>query len=1059
MKKKLTLWLLCVMMICSLLPGQASAVSYDATYTGKITGVVTLKSGTYLLRGCTIIGNTGENGIAIASGATVTLYIEDSNTVKAGAPANAGDGGKAGILVPEGAILYILPINKSSGLAVSGGNGGNAGDGVSKFSYMATKGGVGAGGGGAAIGTDGGAGGEGGGTDVTISGNPTGIITASKGGNGQNALTPGTVIIDSELKTGLTSGQGGEAGNGGNGSTGLFDSNGQDVLGGNGGGGGGGNAYAGAKLGTGGGGGGGGGSGGSGGQNSGLVWAAASGAGGGGGGQGVNKNGGGGGGGGAAVVASTESTTAGCAGTGAEPNLDGQDGQNLTGIGLNRHWANGGKGGTASQDQTNGTTNTPGGGGTGGTVDSDISDDNKELAAGNNGENGGNRANAAVNYTTVVFKNGESIVKQFTIPTGSAIGELPSVTAPSHYTFVNWKHDDTVVTAQTKVSGYSYVVNAQFSFVNTHEFSYTVKDTTITANCRYDNCLYDGITVSMDASGLSKNYDGQPASAPTITGKADFGNATSSSIVIKYGTTDAVDSTWGTTPPTTVGSYKAALCVYDRNGGVSAYAAFTIAKANLVVSPGTYTIRTGQAASAFDPVYSGLVNGETQTVLKGTLPSPKVYTSADLKTEQTDLTQIGTYVLAYPNLGTLAADNYNLSLAPGQLTVTGYSLTIDASGLKNASATANKTENISGAESVTLTIAPSGTANWSTPPMVSVTNAVCGVPSVDAATGIYTYTLSAFSDDATVTITGEAHAPAQYTVSVSASPTEGGTVTGGGTFAGNASCTVTGTPGTGYHFVRWTENGTEVSTNAGYVFTLTANRTLMAVFEADTPSALRIIRHPSDQSVHTGQTATFTIEAEGDGITYKWEVNRNDGAGWITPNGVYDQSDYVTIAANLSDNGFLYRCTVTNRYGSALTSSVATLYVTSSSTLVITRQPADQYAVVGHQATFSIDATGKNVTYQWYINRNNGNGWRKLNSATDTTYTTSAVDLDCNGFLYVCLVADDNTPKGIRSDEAILYVSAAPLIPDTGDHNTPALYVSMMLLAVFGGFLLHKRKC
>ena len=74
--------------------------------------------------------------------------------------------------------------------------------------------------------------------------------------------------------------------------------------------------------------------------------------------------------------------------------------------------------------------------------------------------------------------------------------------------------------------------------------------------------------------------------------------------------------------------------------------------------------------------------------------------------------------------------------------------------------------------------------------------------------------------------------PQNYTVSVSANPAEGGTVTGGGTYQQGQSCTVTATANTGYNFVRWTENGNQVSTNASYTFTVNNNRNLVAQFQA-----------------------------------------------------------------------------------------------------------------------------------------------------------------------------------------------------------------------------------
>lgn len=69
-----------------------------------------------------------------------------------------------------------------------------------------------------------------------------------------------------------------------------------------------------------------------------------------------------------------------------------------------------------------------------------------------------------------------------------------------------------------------------------------------------------------------------------------------------------------------------------------------------------------------------------------------------------------------------------------------------------------------------------------------------------------------------------------YTINVSASPSAGGSVGGGGTFASGSSRTVTASANSGYRFVNWTESGNQVSTSANYNFTLNQNRILVANF-------------------------------------------------------------------------------------------------------------------------------------------------------------------------------------------------------------------------------------
>lgn len=62
---------------------------------------------------------------------------------------------------------------------------------------------------------------------------------------------------------------------------------------------------------------------------------------------------------------------------------------------------------------------------------------------------------------------------------------------------------------------------------------------------------------------------------------------------------------------------------------------------------------------------------------------------------------------------------------------------------------------------------------------------------------------------------------------------DGGTVSGGGSFAPGTSVTLTATPATGYRFVRWVKNGTSqtVSTANPYTFNVQEQTDLVAIFE------------------------------------------------------------------------------------------------------------------------------------------------------------------------------------------------------------------------------------
>ena len=112
----------------------------------------------------------------------------------------------------------------------------------------------------------------------------------------------------------------------------------------------------------------------------------------------------------------------------------------------------------------------------------------------------------------------------------------------------------------------------------------------------------------------------------------------------------------------------------------------------------------------------------------------------------------------------------------------------------------------------------------------------------------YTFTVTGNRTLKAVFITANSQS---YTVSVSANPTNGGTVSGGGSYTYGQSCTVTATANTDYNFLRWTQNGSQVSTNANYTFTVNGNRTLVAQFQAQS-YIINVSANPSSGGNVTG---------------------------------------------------------------------------------------------------------------------------------------------------------------------------------------------------------------
>ena len=235
----------------------------------------------------------------------------------------------------------------------------------------------------------------------------------------------------------------------------------------------------------------------------------------------------------------------------------------------------------------------------------------------------------------------------------------------------------------------------------------------------------------------------------------------------------------------------------------------------------------------------------------------------------------------------------------------------------------------------------------------------------------YTFTVNA---NRTLVANFEAQ-PQEYTITVSANPTNGGSVTGGGTYQEGQSCTVSATANTGYTFTNWTENGNVVSTQASYTFTVNANRTLVANFQ--------------------GQTYTITATA-----------NPANG-GTVTGGGTFNYGQSCTLTATPA-TGYNFVCWTKN--GTQVsTNTTYTFTVTESAAYVaefelqqytvnVTANPAEGGTVTGGGTYhYGETCTVTAVANEGYAFANWTQGFFSVSNETSYTFTvTSNTNLTAN---------------------------------------------------------------
>ena len=177
-----------------------------------------------------------------------------------------------------------------------------------------------------------------------------------------------------------------------------------------------------------------------------------------------------------------------------------------------------------------------------------------------------------------------------------------------------------------------------------------------------------------------------------------------------------------------------------------------------------------------------------------------------------------------------------------------------------------------------------------------------------------------------------------YTITATAGANGSISPSGAVGVAAGGSQTFTISPSSGYVIDTLKVDGLEVTATTSYTFSeVNSNHTIEVNFkqESQTPdvpdvTAPSITTQPGNATVKIGETATFTIAASGDNLTYQWQIDRNDGKGFVDITGA-DKASYTTGVADMLCNGYKYQCVISNSAGS-VTTNAATLIVTESTT-------------------------------------------------------------------------------------------------------------------------------
>ena len=125
---------------------------------------------------------------------------------------------------------------------------------------------------------------------------------------------------------------------------------------------------------------------------------------------------------------------------------------------------------------------------------------------------------------------------------------------------------------------------------------------------------------------------------------------------------------------------------------------------------------------------------------------------------------------------------------------------------------------------------------------------------------------------------------------------------------------------------------------------------------------------PTNATVTEGETASFTVAANGENLSYQWQQRTDSGQNWTDISGA-KAATYTTVATTTDMSGTQYRCVVSNSAGS-VTSNAATLTVEKKTVPVtgVTLNPTSLSLFTGESETLTAtvepgNATNQNVTW------------------------------------------------------------------------------------------------
>ena len=548
---------------------------------------------------------------------------------------------------------------------------------------------------------------------------------------------------------------------------------------------------------------------------------------------------------------------------------------------------------------------------------------------------------ATSNITSVAITDIETPAANTALDTSASctttgvISTAPQITWTPSKTTAGYNTSYTASITLTAVAGYEFTDSATVTINgNTATSVNKNADGTLTVTYVFPATAKDKLT-SITAPQAITVANGTTYSAMNLPEQVN--------IVTEGNTASSAQVTWDTTAPES-GSYDPSVLTeqtvtlngmvtcpdsIDANGvELTTTITITISAAGIVGAPtanptaGTYSENqsVALASSTVGATIYYTTDGSEPTILSG-VPSgtTKEYTApiAVTGTEGQSSTTTIKAIAVKNGMQDSSVETFTYTI---QIPVAKYTVTVT-----NGSGTGQYAQG----ETVTITAgaAPSGQQfkEWE---VVSGTITLASSTSETTTFTMPTEAVSVKANYEAIPVTG-------YTITATAGANGSITPSGAVGVAAGGSQTFTISPSSGYVIDTLKVDGLEVTATTSYTFSdVKANHTIEVTFkqESQTPdvTAPSITTQPGNATVKVGETTTFTIAVNGTDLTYQWQIDRNDGNGWVNIDGA-TAAIYTTSTVDINCSGFKYQCVVSNSAGTD-TSNTAVLTVMENTT-------------------------------------------------------------------------------------------------------------------------------